>query len=263
VESALRGLYGIRLTTVVADAGVPTGWMNADDDAANAVARMTAERQRRAIAATQSAATEPIGPMVPVSPEQSASTAPSTVELSARSTIQSKAFLDLGVNRVQPAAPSSDLAAPVEHRLAERSAEIREAARALSKAIADQIVELNAFKPNEPDRLAQQNEFVAFLQSIAAGLDSFAESIDRAIAAGPGEKPEPILLGKAGEIAGQLSAAVAEGLERNRTYIVDCAIKFGVFAAGFTFLHAIGVDGYIASALAALMNVKLPGNERI
>jgi hypothetical protein len=68
VARALRGLYGIRLTTVVADAGVPTGWMNAGDDAANAVARMTAERQRRAIAATQSGATEPIGPMVRCKP---------------------------------------------------------------------------------------------------------------------------------------------------------------------------------------------------
>jgi hypothetical protein len=49
--------------------------------------------------------------------------------------------------------------------------ETREAAQALSKAIADQIAELNASKPNEPDRLVQQNDFVAFLQTIAAGLD--------------------------------------------------------------------------------------------
>jgi hypothetical protein len=44
-------------------------------------------------------------------------------------------------------------------------------AHAVRKAIADQIAELNASKPNEPDRLVQQNDFVAFLQTIAAGLD--------------------------------------------------------------------------------------------
>ena len=88
-----------------------------------------------------------------------------------------------------------------------------------------------------------------------------ADSIDRAIAAGSAENPQPILLGKAGEIARQLSAAVMEGIERNRTYIVDCMIKFSVFAAGFSLLHAIGVDSYIAGAVAALMNVKLPKGE--
>jgi hypothetical protein len=105
--------------------------------------------------------------------------------------------------------------------------------------------------------LAQQQDFVVFLETIAASLNVLAEAIDRAVAAGSAEKPEPILLGTAGEIARQLSVAVGDGLERNRTYIVDCTIKFCVFAAGFTFLHAIGVDGFIASVVAGLMNVKL------
>jgi hypothetical protein len=259
VARSLRLLFGVRTTTVVANVGVPTGWMNAGDDAANAVARMTAERQRRAIAATQSGPTEPIGPVVPVSPEPSASTAPATGQLSGRATIRSGGFGDLSVNRTSPAAGATDVAATVERKLGEQPAEIREAARALSTAIADQIAELDASKPNEPERLARQDDFIAFLHTIAAGLDALAVSIDRAIAAGSIERPEPILLGKAGEIARQISTAVAEGLERNRNYIVDCSIKFCVFAAGFTFLHAIGVDGYIAGAVAALMNVKLSG----
>jgi hypothetical protein len=127
-------------------------------------------------------------------------------------------------------------------------------ARALSNAIADQIEQLNASKPNEPESLAKQNDFVSFLQEIAAELDTLAESIDRAIAAGSAASPKPILLGKSAEIARKLSAVVTEGLERNRTYIVDCTIKFGVFAAGFTLLHACGVDGYIAGIVAALIN---------
>jgi hypothetical protein len=117
--------------------------------------------------------------------------------------------------------------------------------------------ELNASKPNDADRLAQQNDCVSFLQTIGTGLDALAAVIDRAVAAGSAENPEPILLGTAGEIARKLGSAVSDGLERNRTYIVDCTIKFCVFGAGYTFLHAIGVDGLIASLVAGLMNVKL------
>lgn len=36
----------------------------------------------------------------------------------------------------------------------------------------------------------------------------------------------------------ELSAALTDGLERNRTYIVDCSIRFGILAAGFVFLRA-------------------------
>jgi len=256
VARAFRLLFGVRLTAVEARSEVPTGWMNSGDDAADAVVRMTAERRRSSIAATQSGASEPIVSSVSVSPEPSASTAPSTAELTARATIQSNASVGMSVNRASPIA-TTDIAATVERKLSERPAEIREAARALSNAIADQIEQLNASKPNERESLAKQDDFVAFLQEIAAGLDALAISIDRAIAAGSAASPEPILLGKSAEIARKLSAVVTEGLERNRTYIVDCTIKFGVFAAGFTLLHACGVDGYIAGIVAALMNVKL------
>jgi hypothetical protein len=131
-----------------------------------------------------------------------------------------------------PERTATNIAATVEHRLAERLTDIREAARVLSKAIADEITRLNASKPNDPQRLAQQNDFIAFLETIAAELDALAEAIDRAIAVGSAERPEPILLGQAGEIARRLSATIAEGLERNRTYIVDHATKIGLFAAG-------------------------------
>ncbi len=146
----------------------------------------------------------------------------------------------------------------VEQRLSERPADIREAARALSEAIADQIGYLNSIRPNEPEPLARQGNFIAFLQQIAQGLDALALSIDRAMAAGSPTTPEPILLGRAADIARKLSEAVVEGLERNRAYIVDCSIKLSVFATGYEFLHSLGVDGTIASIVSGLMNVRLP-----
>jgi hypothetical protein len=179
---------------------------------------------------------------------------------SAPTTLKDNVTLDMSVTRAKLAG-EGDMSAgadvlirgAVQRRLSERPEEIREAARALSKAISDQIAELNASRPNEPDCLAQQNEFVAFLQTIAHGLDALAESIDKAIAAGSAEKPEPILLGKAGEIARQLSDTVAEGFERNRTWIGDWTIKICVLAAGCKFLQAIGFAGDIASVVTAIM----------
>jgi len=144
----------------------------------------------------------------------------------------------------------------VEQRLSERPVDVRAAARALREAIKDQIDLLNASIPNEPESLARQNDFITFLRGIAAGLDNLADTIDRAIAAGKGAAPEPVLLGKAAKIANELSAAVIDGLERNRAYIMDCSIKFTLAGAGYMFLHACGVDGYIAGFVAALMNVK-------
>lgn len=144
------------------------------------------------------------------------------------------------------------------NRLSERPTDIGAAARALCKAIADQIDQLNASKPNEAEALNKQNDFVTFLKEIASGLTALADTLDQAVAAAREGAAEPMLLGTAGKIAEQLSVTVKEGLERHRAYLADCAIRFSVFAAGFVFLNACGVDGHIAGAVAALMNLKLP-----
>jgi hypothetical protein len=212
--------------------------------------------------ATQSETAETTGPVLPVTPKPTASTTPTMVELAARATLQSNASLGLSVNRTNPAATPIGADGAFVGSLLEHPAEIREAARALSKAIADQIGQLNASKPNDAESLAKQNDFVAFLEMIATGLNHLADALDQAIATGTNGSLEPIFLGRAGEIAKQLSTTVKEGLERHRTYIADCAIRFGVFGAGFVFLHACGVDGYIAGAVAALMNLRLPGRPK-
>jgi hypothetical protein len=142
-------------------------------------------------------------------------------------------------------------------RLSEQPTEILDAARALFKAIKDEIERQKASTPND-ESLTKHNDFVAFLEMIAAGLAQLTDALDRAIDAGTNGSPEPILLGKVGDIARQLGNDVKEGLERNRTYIVDCTIKFGVCAAGFVFLKACGMGEYAAGFLAAIMNLRLP-----
>jgi hypothetical protein len=239
VAVRLRALFGIRLTQVVSDTGVPTGWLNSGSDA-DYVAHQTAERQRRFVAAQVGPSDVPM-PMPPL-PSR-------TIELEG---IRPGVALDKSVTY---ASTSSIVAGRlIANRLAERPAEIGAMARNLSEAIADQIAQLNASKPNDAERLAQQNEFVAFLESLASGLDDLGSTLEKA--ANP-QSPQPVLRGRAAEIASQLGAVAKEGLERNRDFIADCAIKFTVFAAGFLFLNAIGVDGRIAGFVAALMNVKL------
>lgn len=104
--------------------------------------------------------------------------------------------------------------------------------------------------------LAREDDFIAFLRQIADGLDELANSIDRAITslnlrAISADFPRRIGSGDAAD-----AALVSKGLDRNRAYIMDCSIKFTLAGAGYTFLHACGLDGYIAGFVAALMNVK-------
>src|SRR6266567_3297588 len=113
------------------------GWMS--DDSAAQVAIDTATRQRGFAAAIASDGVRPI----PLPLEQDATPA----------------------------------AAVFQNRLSERPADIRDAARALAKAIIDQIEDLNASKPNDGDGLAKHNDLVSFLEQIATGLTELGEAL--------------------------------------------------------------------------------------
>jgi hypothetical protein len=234
----------------------PHGWMNSGaDDAANQVPRMMADRQRRFIAATQSGVTEPILPTAPASPKPTASTVPIT----ARSSVMAKGSATLSGDVT--AAPIT-AQTPFVGRLSERPAEIRDAARNLVHAVEDQIHHMLASKPNDAESLVKQNEFIVFLEMVAAGLAKLADALDEAIHAGTNGSPEPVLLGKAGDIARQLGTDVTAWLEQNRTNLVDCTMRIGVFAASYVFLNACGVDGITASIVSGLVNASLPATTR-
>jgi hypothetical protein len=151
----------------------------------------------------------------------------------------------------------SETAVAVERRLEERPHDIREAARALSGAIADQIDQLNASKRNDPDALSQQEDFIAFLRRIAAGLDELAESLDRAVAQAPVSRAP--LYAKSAEIARRLGNAVTEGLEENRASIMACGLRVSVVAAGTLLLHLLGVGTDLTAIVSAgLMGISIP-----
>jgi hypothetical protein len=138
---------------------------------------------------------------------------------------------------------------PIERILSERHADIRDAARVLSRDFAAQVEELKRTRPNEPDRLAEHDALVAFLEKMATGLNQLADALEQAV--GAGGEPEPVLLGKAAEITRWLQRTVVEYLKESRTAVINVPVRIGLFGLGVAFVHALGIDSVIVDTLIA------------
>jgi hypothetical protein len=101
----------------------------------------------------------------------------------------------------------------IEGRLSEQTVDIRDAARALSRAFSEQIEELKRSKPNDPERLVEHDGLVAFFERMAAGLGDLADALDRAISGASDGKLESIFVRTAGKIAEQLHVGLMEWLD--------------------------------------------------
>jgi len=120
----------------------------------------------------------------------------------------------------------------LERSLLERPADIRDAARVLVKEIKDQVEQLQRSKPNDDEGLAKHNEFVEFLERIAAGLAELADALDQAINPSVDGPPEPMFLGKTARITEQLNVGMMEWLEANRTNLMGCTLRIGLNRCG-------------------------------
>ena len=69
---------------------------------------------------------------------------------------------------------------------------------------------LEADTAERPDRLTKHEELTTFFEKMVAGLAQLGETIDRAISGGGNGAPEPLLLGKAGELANNGGPAWSE-----------------------------------------------------
>jgi hypothetical protein len=150
----------------------------------------------------------------------------------------------------------------IERSLSERPADIRDAACALVKEIRDQVEQLKNSKPNDEEGLAKHNEFVEFLERIAAGLAELADALDQAVKASPDGPPAPRFLGKAARIAEQLYIGLMEWLEANRANVAGCTLRIGLIGAGYLFLNACGLDGNIAAIVSGLVNRGFASNNK-
>lgn len=192
------------------------------DDGSLAAHRIAEDRGRRAIAATQSG---------PVDAVATPPTSTGHVALTAVGLPSEPSFTD---------------------KVSERPQETLVAIRNVAKAIRDEINQQQANKRNDAEGAAQQNKFISFLEQVADGLDKIAEAIELAIKSADKTK-QPFFLGRAADLAAQLSITVKDGLERNRAYITDCTFKFTTIAAGCLFLKVVGFDAYLASIVAAVV----------
>jgi hypothetical protein len=145
----------------------------------------------------------------------------------------------------------------VERRLEDHPQDARAAARALSKAIGNQIDELNASRLNDPDALDRQEGFVEFLQRIASGLDDLATSLEATIdAASPETKKSTAH--HAASVAHNLAGFVREGFDKQRPAIQACVINGPLLAGAVWLFHALGVDPNMAFAgMGTIMGFKM------
>jgi hypothetical protein len=237
---------------------------------------------RRNAALNMSGSVEPLSPIGSVStpPTPAAGTAPSeiqsippansaaAIEMPATGPLESSRGIPLvmreslaagsiGVSGAQAeltlrAAPDS-----IERTLSDRHFDVANAARALAEQFSAQVEELRQNKPNDPDRLTQYDSLIPFLEKMAYGLANLADALDKL--AGSDAAPEPVLLGKAAEIARWLQKAATDWLEANNTMVIDVPIRLGLFGFGIAFVHALGIDSTAVTAgLAYLAGLRSP-----
>jgi hypothetical protein len=154
------------------------------------------------------------------------------------------------------AAARPEIVVTVEKSLHEHPKDIGDAARALSNAIADQIDQLNSSKPNDPDALARQYDFIGFLRQIADSLDDLADALDSAIATESAEKQESVLTTAAATARG-LGTFINEGIKEHRTALKACAVQVPLLGACVWLMGTLGVNPSLAfTGILAIMGVK-------
>ncbi len=138
-------------------------------------------------------------------------------------------------------AGADETAVAIRRALVARPVSIRDSARALAQALKEQAVELQHSKPNEPEKLLEYEKLITFIDDTSNGLAVLADTIDSAIQNGS-DTPEPVLLGKAAEIARELQAGAMEWLQANRTTVFEGAFRLGLFGLGIAFVSALGIE---------------------
>jgi hypothetical protein len=145
---------------------------------------------------------------------------------------------------------------PIDHRLSQDPADIRVAMRTLSHEFKAQIEDIKARWPNEQDDRADAYEgLVALFEKMAKGLADLADALDAAVDSGTDGKPEPVFLGKAGEIARGLQRVLVKWLDQSDTMVIERPLRITLYSLAIAFLNSIGADS--AAAIAGLTAIVL------
>jgi hypothetical protein len=163
---------------------------------------------------------------------------------------EGRAF-DTAPQRDAGAAPQTIEA--IQRALAARPLPIRDAARALAGALKAQAVELQHVKPNEASRLEEHESLINFIYETSGGLQELADTIDSAIQDAQ-SRHEPVLLGKAAEIANRVHDRALEWLLANSATVFEGAFRVGLFGLGMAFVSVLGIElsPSVTAAIATL-----------
>jgi hypothetical protein len=133
----------------------------------------------------------------------------------------------------------------IQRVLSDQPVAIANAARALAEQVAAQVTELKQSKPNDPEKLAQYDALIPFLEKLASGLGELADTLEQLAAS---SESESVLQGKAADTARWLQRTVTEWLETNRTMVIDVPVRLGLFGLAVAFVHQLGADGTAVTA---------------
>ena len=138
----------------------------------------------------------------------------------------------------------------VPARLQSDHAELRSLALSLSRMASEEILKLDAERPNDFDAIAINRRQRELLEIFANGFDRIAQAL-AALAPAP---DEPILLGKANEIVKDVGARVDAWWAQNGSEAVDWTVRIPVFVGGVAALGWAGANMTVGTtAVAALV----------
>jgi uncharacterized protein YjbI with pentapeptide repeats len=140
--------------------------------------------------------------------------------------------------------------ASIIRSLNDKPTEIAEMAASLASLLKAEIANLEANKPNEPERLTQYDDFLDLLRTLAFELDKLHSAID---AAKTSAAPLPEKYTPASVVVASARGILSTWLNEKGSSIVDSGFRVGLLGASTAFLGLCGAPDaaafYIASAL--------------
>lgn len=165
------------------------------------------------------------------------------------------AMIDLADERLfdidsDPAAGALPISTKISQRIRQDRADLLLLAQSLSQMAFDEIVKLDAERPNDPDRIESYEKQRELLQIFASGFAQIA----RALAALDLDLGEPAKLNKAAAAVESVGSKINRYWKKYEGETIDWAIRIPVLTAGVAALGWAGANMLVGTtALAALV----------
>lgn len=127
-------------------------------------------------------------------------------------------------------------------------------ARSLASVARQEIIRLDAERPNAPEAIKRNEKYRELLARFADGFDRIADAISEIA-----EKNEEASLKKTAAIVKSVSDQISRWWDENSVELVDCTIRLPILTAGVGALNLVGADMHIGTAAVAA----LVGGEKV